>query len=133
VTTLEHSRFRPLFADVAEVVRQTFLLPLRHRTTNIKVDIALGLTGFEQQTVSRAEAIDLAGTTVFVATAEDLVIMKVLAGRPQDDVDLRGILLAQGEGLDWGYCVKLADELGRALDQDLVARLTSFRESLGTQ
>jgi len=35
------------------------------------------------------------------AAAEDLVVMKSFAGRDQDWIDVRGILLKQGGTLDW--------------------------------
>jgi predicted nucleotidyltransferase len=127
---LEGSNFRPLFTDVAEVVAKAFLLPLRHRDTNVKVDIAIGLSGFERQIVERAELLDLAGTRVAVATAEDLLIMKVLAGRPRDEQDLRGLVIAQGSRLDWDYCLRLATELGSALELDLASRVLVLRSSV---
>lgn len=126
---LEGTCFRPLFDDVAEVVQKAFILPLRHRLTNVKVDLALGLSGFEQQAVARAERLALAGTTVSVATAEDLLVMKVLAGRPQDDQDVRGLVIAQGDHLDWDYCLRVAADLGEALGQDLVGRVSDLRGS----
>lgn len=125
--SLPSSSFRPLFDDFIEVLETAFLLPLRHRVTNVKVDIAIGLSGFERQAVARAEILQLAGTPVSVATAEDLLIMKVLAGRPQDEQDLYGLVLAQGNRLDWEYCLSLASDLGQAIGQDLVSRVRSLR------
>lgn len=124
---LPQSSFRPLFEDVEEVITRAFLLPLRHRSTNVKVDIAIGLSGFERQAVGRAEPLELAGCTVPVASAEDLLIMKILAGRPQDEQDIRGLLIAQGDQLDWEYCLHLAADLGEAVGQDLAGRVRTLR------
>ncbi|MGI8981962.1 MAG: DUF6036 family nucleotidyltransferase [Pirellulaceae bacterium] len=124
---LEGTDFKPLFDDVAQVIQKSFILPLRHRTTSVKVDLALGLSGFEQQIMSRAERLSLAGTEIAVATAEDLLIMKILAGRPQDEQDIQGLMIAQGKNLDWKYCTDLAAQLGKALGQDLATRITSLR------
>ncbi len=131
VGVLEQTNFRPLFSDTAEIVQKSFLLPLRHRTTNVKVDLAIGLSGFEHQAVARAERLELAGSTIFVATAEDLILMKVLAGRPQDEQDLVGIVIAQGDHLDWDYCIHLAAELGEAVGQDLLGRVCALRNNQG--
>jgi hypothetical protein len=128
---LGRSNFRPLIPNIAEVIEKAFLLPLRHRVTNVKVDLSIGLSGFEKQAVTRAEPIDLAGTTVAVATAEDLLIMKVLAGRPQDELDLQGLVIAQGNRLDWNYCLRVAADLSQAIDQDLVGRIQSLRQTSG--
>ncbi len=77
---LEQSSFAPLFAGVEEVVSQAFILPLLHRMTMVKVDLAIGLSGFEKQLIERAMPINLAGQSVRLATAEDLLVMKLLAG-----------------------------------------------------
>jgi hypothetical protein len=129
VGSLPQSPFRPLFEDVYDVITRAFLLPLRHRSTNIKVDIAIGLSGFERQTVARAEAIEIAGCMVPVARAEDLLIMKVLAGRPQDAQDVQGLVIAQGDSLDWDYCLRVASDLGEAIGHDLAARVSELRSS----
>jgi hypothetical protein len=100
--------------------------------TNVKVDLALGLSGFERQTLARAERLPLAGAEIAVATAEDRLIMKVLAGRPQDDQDIQGLVIAQGKHLDWNYCLQLAAELGEALGQDLVARISAWQIKSGS-
>lgn len=127
VPGLDQSAFKPLVGDVAEVVQRAFILPLRHRQTNIKVDLAIGLSGFEQQTVHRAEKLELVGHQIPVATAEDLIIMKTLAGRPQDDQDVLGLMIVQGERLDWEYCETTAAALGEAVGIDLAGRLRTLR------
>ena len=129
--SLEKTPFEPLFADVAEVVQTAFILPLRHRLTGVKVDLALGLSGFESQAVARAQKVHLGNAEIAVATAEDLLIMKTLAGRPQDDQDLQGLVIAQGQQLDWDYCLSLAAQLGEAVGQDLVTRVTTLRSKSG--
>jgi hypothetical protein len=127
VGVLDTSEFKPLFDEVADVVQRALLLPLRHRSTGVKVDLAIGLSGFEQLLISRAESLTFAGSTAMVATAEDLVIMKVVAGRPQDEQDISGIIAAQSDRLDWDYCLKVAADLGDAIDQDLVGRVRALR------
>lgn len=127
ISSLQSSKFRPLFDDVGEVVARSFILPLRHRTTNVKVDLSIGLSGFERQAVARAEVRQLAGIAVRVATTEDLMIMKVLAGRPQDDQDLRGLMVAQDEYIDWEYCQQTASDLGEAIGVDLAGRIRALR------
>lgn len=62
------------------------------------------------------------------ATAEDLLIMKLLAGRPRDAEDARGLVIAQGDQLDWDYCLNVARDLGAAIDIDLTAELVLLRD-----
>ena len=54
VRDLLDTPFEPLFPGVEEVVSRSFILPLRHRSTGVRVDRSLGMSGFEQQAVARA-------------------------------------------------------------------------------
>jgi hypothetical protein len=132
IAVLDTSDFRPLFEDVAEVVQRSFILPLRHRSTHVKVDLSIGLSGFEKRAVARAEICHVAGILIPVATTEDLLIMKSLAARPRDDQDLEGLVIAQGDSLDWGYCEQTAAELGEALGIDLAAKIRQLRLGPGS-
>ncbi|MGD9637310.1 MAG: nucleotidyl transferase AbiEii/AbiGii toxin family protein [Pirellulales bacterium] len=125
---LQQTALRPVFDDAETVARQAFLLPLRHARTKVKVDLAIGLSGFEQQAVGRAETLQLGNEPVRVATAEDLILMKVLAGRPQDEQDLVGLVLAQGDRIDWNYCLNVGADLGEAIGQDLTGRIRQLRD-----
>jgi hypothetical protein len=61
VKTLEDTPFAPLFADVEQVVTTAFILPLRHRRTGVRLDVAIGMSGFEQDAVRRATTVDVGG------------------------------------------------------------------------
>jgi len=53
---LEGTSFTPFFQDVTDVIEKAYILPLRHRSTNVKVDMAVGMSGFEQQTIGACPA-----------------------------------------------------------------------------
>ena len=55
-----------------------------------------------------------------VATAEDLLLMKLMAGRTQDVSDVEGIVELQKDTIDWDYCIEIAGQLQEAFDFDLV-------------
>jgi hypothetical protein len=128
---LKESPLEPLFSGVDEVVRKAFILPLRHRLTGVKIDLSLGLSGFERQLIDRATAVELVGRDINLASAEDLLVMKLLAGRPRDQQDAQGIAIVQGEQLDWTYCRTIALELGQAVDQDIATHIEKLREEHG--
>jgi hypothetical protein len=122
--------FEPLFPGVEEVVARSFILPLRHRTTGIRLDAAIGMSGFERQAVGRAAPIVIGGVRVPVVVTEDLLVMKALAGRPQDEQDIRGLIAAQRGSIDWPGCLDLARRLGAAVDVDVAGRLEAARGSI---
>jgi hypothetical protein len=116
-----------LFPGVEEVVARSFILPLRHRQTGIKVDIAIGMSGFERQVTKRAKLIMVGDREIAFATAEDVLIMKVLAGRPRDLEDARGIAGTRRDQLDWNYCLEVAQQLSEAIGQDLTTQIRSLQ------
>lgn len=83
---------------------------LRHRiyiaqtAAGFPVDISLGVPGYEEQMLANAiDYVTQAGKTVRLCSAEDLIIHKSVAGRPQDVRDIEGIIIRQGGKLDRGY------------------------------
>jgi hypothetical protein len=126
-TALDTTPFQPLFPGIAEVVQTAFILPVRHRETQVKVDMAIGLTGFERQLIGRATQVMLAGRPIPVATAEDLILLKLLAGRPRDTDDVQGIVARNCSSLDWDYLLETARLLQEAVAQDLVSPLLRMR------
>lgn len=66
------------------------------------IDIALGAMPFEERTIARSSNFEfLPGATLRTCSAEDLVVQKAFAARPQDWVDVEGVLLRQRGVLAW--------------------------------
>ena len=128
VRDLGDTPFEPLFPGVEDVVARSFILPVRHRTTGVRVDLALGLSGFERQAIARATTVVVGSAKVPVVTVEDLLVMKALAGRPQDEQDIRGLVELQRDAIDWPACLDLAARLGEAVDLDIAGRLRAIRD-----
>jgi predicted nucleotidyltransferase len=86
-------------ADAVEFAHNTRVLLLRFETTNVPIDLSLGALPFEEEIIERSTLINVGGTKVRVASPEDLIIMKAIAGRPRDVMDIENILRAN-TGLD---------------------------------
>ena len=127
IEATERSPFRTLFPDADEVVRTSFILPLQHVDTEITVDLAIGLSGFERNMIARAESVDFEEFAIPVATAEDLILMKLLAARPRDTDDASRIVARQADSLDWDYLLETGAELEEALSLDIVSPLQRLR------
>lgn len=118
--SLNESEFQPLLGEeAAEFARQAYMLPLHHTPTGITVDVAIGSMGFERQVIHRASTTEFGTLNVPVATAEDLILMKLVAGRARDLEDIENVVLAQAD-LDWDYLATTGAALQTALSQDLV-------------
>lgn len=67
----------------------------------VQVDVALAALPFEREAIERATDWRLGRDVVLrTCSAEDLVIYKLVAARPQDLIDIEGIVRRQGARLD---------------------------------
>ncbi len=76
-----------------EFVRQTMVLPCLDPSSGIRIDFIFSLSSYEQQALEHARPVKVGRASVRYASLEDLVIHKVIAGRPRDLEDVRTILL----------------------------------------
>ena len=98
------SHFAPRISD-ADVFALDNRVILVRSISGCPIDISLGLPGYEEEVIDRAVSVDLGPDTrgIRISTAEDLVVMKIIAGRPRDIDDVEGILIRQQGVLDTGY------------------------------
>lgn len=87
-----HYGFEPYDEGAIERARQTRVLFLRHRPTDVRVDICFGLFPFEAAATRNATQANLLGLSVPVCTVEDLFVLKAYAGRLQDIADLETLV-----------------------------------------
>ncbi len=95
----------------------------------VPVDIAYSAINYEICCVERAGRFDF-GEDIRLRTcsAEDLVIMKTFADRSRDWADIEGIILRQGEELDWSLIeAELMPLLAIRGGMDLWNRLLDLR------
>lgn len=91
----------------------------------IDVDIFLSESPFQESLISRREQFEVDGVPAWVVTAEDLILLKLTAGRPRDIGDIQDILLTQGQ-LDESYMRHWAHRLG--VTQRLEKALAQYDE-----
>ena len=124
VDALAAAGFELRVADAAGFVDATRVLPFVHRASRIPVDVVLAGPGLEDQFFTGAKERVVGEARVPVVSMEDLVAMKVLAGRPRDVGDVEAILRAHREGLDLPRIRATLALLEAALDRrDLLSEL----------
>lgn len=122
VRALESAGFDLRVRDIADFVAKTRVLPFVHSRSGMPVDIVLAGPGLEELFLGRRRRRTIDGVPVFVASPEDIVVMKVLAGRGKDDDDTVAILAAQRR-LNLRQIRTTLRALERAVDRsDLVPR-----------
>ncbi len=95
------------------------------RGESLDVDVFLAESEFQEKVMRRRSQLDADGRLTWVVSPEDLVLLKVLAGRPRDLGDVADVLFIQGQ-LDVQYMRHWASELGisQELEQALADRPT---------
>lgn len=110
-----------LRVDDPAFVRRTRVMPFVHTATAMPLDVVVAGSGLETEFLDRARATDLGGATVPLIDLGDLVVAKVLAGRPKDLEDAESLWRAHGPEVDDGRIRRLLGQLEEALGQsDLV-------------
>jgi hypothetical protein len=127
LTALHRHGFEPRIDDPADFAARTHVLPAIHRASGMGLDLVMAGTGIEALFFARSRRQQVEGVSIPVASPEDIIVMKILAGRPKDLDDAGAILAAQGEGTDVELVRQTLRELEQALDRsDLVAALHSL-------
>jgi len=94
------AHFAPRLPDAVDFARRQRVLLVR-ASNGVSLDISLGLPGYEEEVMARAVNWELeSGKIVRLCSAEDLIIHKAVAGRPQDLRDIEGVIYRQGPALD---------------------------------
>lgn len=114
VRELKRQALTPFFDDAA-FIAQTRVIPCRHDASGWKVDVVLGGPGFEELIAAEAITAKVGALSVPVLRVEHLLVLKMLAGRPQDFADVDRLLRARPEA----NRVEVVDLL-RTLEAELV-------------
>jgi hypothetical protein len=114
-----------------EFVGKTMVLPCLEPVSGIRIDLIFSFSPYEQQALKRARRVPLGGAQVCFASLEDLIIHKMLAGRPRDLEDLRSVLL-KNRAFDLEYVHRWLREFDRGLGERSLERFEKARQALAT-
>lgn len=93
-------RYDSRIADPLQFAMQARILLLQDRRRN-KIDLSIGGLDFEHRIVDRSTAWGVeGGGRIVTCSAEDLVVLKSFAGRPQDWIDVENVIIRQRHSLD---------------------------------
>jgi hypothetical protein len=127
VEEMRAAGFEPRATD-PDFVRRTRVLPFFHAPTGMPLDVVLAGPGIEDDFLARARVLDIAGLRVPTLDPSDLVIAKILAGRPKDVDDARGLMKARGKEIDQARVESVLRLLEEALGQsDLLPAWNAVR------
>jgi predicted nucleotidyltransferase len=111
---------KPL-VDPDDFTLRTMVLPCQAPGSDIRVDFIFSFSPYELQAMERICLVDMEGIPVKFASAEDLVIHKVFAGRARDMEDVKSVLIKNPE-MKTDYIRHWLGELAEATGEPFVER-----------
>ena len=85
---------------------------------------------FDERTQVDPDRVDVGGVSIRVARAEDLIIYKAVAFRPQDQQDIERLLTLHGKKIDLSRIRRTIDEFAQAIEEP--ERLAAFERIVKT-
>lgn len=115
-----------LVNNVQEFVNQTFVLPVLEVESGFRVDFIFSDSIYEKTALKRVSYVKIGKSTVRFTSVEDLIIHKIIAGRPRDIEDIKNVILINQQ-FDKDYVIKWLNNFDKELDKSYV---TQFEELL---
>lgn len=125
------AELRPRIDDAVRFAVANRVL-LAETASGVPVDIGLAGFPFEEEMIERATEFEFdQGVVIPTISAEDLIVLKAIAGRGHDWDDIKSVIIRQSDRLDWELILRqlssLADLLPKA---DPLSRLSQLRSEL---
>jgi hypothetical protein len=120
---------RTAVPDVKEFASRTMVLPFNDDASGAGIDVVFSRFPYERQAIGRTVSVRIGPVDVRFASAEDLVVHKVFAGRPRDLDDVLSVL-AKNPKIDLAYVRHWLGELGRMVDVDVLPQLETLISSV---
>jgi hypothetical protein len=109
--------------DALGFAAESQVLLVRHAETGVNIDASLAWLPFEMEAIAAATSAMVGPARLPVAQADDLVIYKAVAWRPQDQQDIERLLVLHGARMDLARIRRHVRALGEAMEQDRLHEL----------
>jgi predicted nucleotidyltransferase len=118
--------FLPVYNDSLDFFAKNFVLPLKDKITGVKIDVAAGLTKFDDTIIERRKRIKLGEAEFYICTLEDLIIYKLFANRFLDLGDVEMLLNKNKASIDRNYLIQTAEKFRELERVDILENLNKF-------
>ncbi|MBM3157486.1 MAG: nucleotidyl transferase AbiEii/AbiGii toxin family protein [Chloroflexi bacterium] len=125
--TVKDLRFDVLVEKPEKFVPKTLVLPCLEPRSGIRVDFIFSYSPYEQKAIKRASHVKIGRANVRFASVEDLIIHKVIAGRPRDLEDVRGVLI-KNPAVDVTYIRRWLKQFEKTTSEQLVKRFNEIQK-----
>jgi len=133
LAALKRAHFRSRVEDPIAFTSRTRVMPVFHEPTSVPVDIVIAGDGLEREFLERVVEAAFGRLKIPVLSPTDLIISKMIAGRPKDLDDVTGILSARAKKwpIDVARIEQTLTEVDAALgDSDCLAQFRKLRKAI---
>lgn len=129
LSVTEELGWRVLTDSPAEFVQKTMVLPVLEVTSGVRIDLVFSFSPYEKQAMDRIRRVRVGQVDVSFASVEDLIISKIVSGRPRDLDDVRAVLLKNPD-LDLQYIRRWLREFELSLSEPFLEGFEQLKKSL---
>ena len=115
------SAWRLLVESPYDFVQRTMVLPCLDPESSIRIDFIFSHSPYEHQAMERVRRVAIGKAAVRFASAEDVIVHTIIAGRPRDMEDVRTMLLKNAD-LDREYIRSWLTEFDRSLGESYLPK-----------
>lgn len=108
----ESNKFIFIHNEPITFQKVSFLRATLKDNPDISIDLLFSDDAFKTEALKRKEAVKVDDFSIYISTAEDLVLLKLLSSRGQDRLDAEKIFEMQKANLDIKYIQKWSKKLG---------------------
>jgi hypothetical protein len=119
---------KPL-VDPLSFTAKTMVLPCQAPNTDIRIDFIFSFSPYEALAIRRALTVRMGNAMVRFASPEDLIIHKMVAGRPRDLEDVKGVVLKNPD-METAYIRRWLKNFSSTLKRPLLQTFNAMRKEM---
>jgi hypothetical protein len=109
--------------------RRTMILPVQEKSTGIRIDFIFSFSPYERQAIRNAKTVKIRGVAVKIASLEDVVVHKIIAGRARDIDDVKSIIL-KNRKYNQPYIIRWLKKFDRALGGGYASQFVKIKKEI---
>ena len=118
-----------LVKNPEDFVKGTMVLPVMDKKTGIRVDFIFSFSVYEREAIKRAVDVKFNNHTVKFGSIEDIIIHKIVSGRPRDIEDVEKIMIKNSE-YDIEYIKKWLLKFDKSLGKKFYKKFQGIKKQL---
>ncbi len=132
VRFVQSNNWKILVPDAEKFVKETMVLPVIDLDSGIRIDFIFSFSLYEQEAMNRVKLVEIEDQEVRFASLEDLIIHKIIAGRPRDIEDVVSLIQKNPE-VDEKYIRRWLQEFETLTSQPLLKTWQNIRQQGGKE